>query len=333
MKTRGKRTDTYAIPPLIAWFALFFAIWAFALNSESHSSVLWEHWRLWLGVVVRSMAGSVMPISAGAVSGPLLLTDGQTTVSAARNLAFALQAVGLTSAATLIISRRADVDWRTLGWAAVGCLIGTPLGMVAWGSSREIAEALSLYVILWGGFGLAVLHWRKLINEGSDDPELCGRKAGLLALASGFVGGFGVSSILGAGVALPFYLVLVLLRRLSARTAINTSILLMALNSFLGLFFGMRSGGIDHVGFHVWLSVAPLACVAVPLGLLVVNRVPSRFILVAAGLLCVGQAAWLTEWILTQSGTLHALAVTLLAACVAASCRCLVWLGRTTRAI
>jgi len=320
--------DGCGVEPLIAWFALFFSIWSVAAASEARHESFLGQWHLWLAVAVRSLAGSVAPIGSGAFSAPLLLMGGDSSVAAARNFAFAIQAVGLTSAATFILSRKMPVDWFALIWALAGCLLGTPLGFVAFGMERVAVEALSLHAILWGSFGFALLRWRGLIAQANCSLDSYGARFGFLAFGAGFAGGLGVSAVLGAGAALPLYLVLVLFRRIALQTALATCILLMAFNSFLGLFWGIATEGFDHQNFRVWLEVAPLACVLAPMGLLLLDRVEPKTLLAIAGTTCVLQTVWSIAWLRDRSGTLYASWIVCLTVCLIGVYGLLAWFGK-----
>ena len=288
-----KRLSRSELRPLAFWLVGFFALWGCALwRSEQWGDVA-QHWVLALLVGVRSLLGAFAPIGSGAAGLPWLLATGDNSLDAARTWGLSVQIVGMTSAITLILCRRLTVDWPMVRSGVWGCLFGTPLGLRYFAPLVPRTWAIVLYCAVWCAFGLTLLQWGRVIAERPDQRVPPGTKLTKFAFLAGWLGGGCFGSVLGGGAAIPFYVVMVLLRRTSLRTAMTSCAMLMGFNAFLSLAFLSVVGGLEPAALGRWLATAPVVCVGVPLGFLVLQRCPPRFLLLLAAVSCLAAAAWM----------------------------------------
>jgi uncharacterized membrane protein YfcA len=118
--------------------------------------------------------------------------------------------------------------------------------------------------------------------------------------AAGLVGGALFASVIGVGVDMLVYAVLVLLARADLRIAIPTAVVAMAFASAVGLAsvailsraapadFAPAPGLLAH-----WLAAAPVVLVGAPFGAFVVSRVGRRPTLLVVSVLCAAQFGWI----------------------------------------
>ena len=87
------------------------------------------------------------------------------------------------------------------------------------------------------------------------------------------------------------YMVLVIYYRTDLKTAIPTSVVLMAMTSVIGLFTQCAMGQLDSQIWGHWLAAAPVVAVGAPFGAWVVSRMGREFSILLVSLLCLFQFA------------------------------------------
>lgn len=88
----------------------------------------------------------------------------------------------------------------------------------------------------------------------------------LVLLCTGFLGGI-FSSIAGSGIDICSFACLTLLFRISEKTATPTSVVLMAINTVVGVLYReFAQGGVEPDAWGFLLVCAPIVCIGAPLG-------------------------------------------------------------------
>jgi uncharacterized membrane protein YfcA len=284
----------------LCWLALVYAGWLVYVASTGAWADLAAHWPIAVAMVAGSYVAGSTPMAGGTVGFPILVLLLGESARLGRDFAFAIQALGMTSATIYIVCARRPLAMRVLRSAMLGALVGTPPA-IAWLAPRvDEITARMLFAVVWASFG--VMHVAKL-------SDMCGatgitrtsagfdRAAGF---AAGLVGGALVASVIGVGVDLMVYSVLVLLARADLKIAIPTAVVAMAFTSAVGLAtqailaraapvdFGFAPGLLGH-----WLAAAPVVVMGAPLGAYAVARIGRRPTLVVVSILCAAQFAWM----------------------------------------
>lgn len=322
-----KRISPADFKPLAFWLIAFVALWGGALWRSEEWSGLARHWVLALLMGIRSLLGAFAPIGSGAAGLPWLLASGDSSVLGTRTWSLSLQVVGMTSAITYILCRRLPVDWpmvRSSGW---GCLWGAPLGLRYFAPYFSGTWAIVLYCSIWCALGLALLHWGRAIAERPDQTVRPDRRLTRFAFLAGLLGSGCFASVLGGGAALPFYAVMVLLRRTSLRTAMASCAMVMGFNAFLSLAWLAVFGGLEPAGHSRWLATAPVVCFGVPLGFLLLERIAPRLLLLLAAVSCLASVVWMLVRFQSDLGGGGLLAVGLGVIYLTKACWTLNWLG------
>jgi uncharacterized membrane protein YfcA len=248
-------------------------------------------------------------------------------LGAARTWALSVQIVGMTSACTFILCRRMRVDWPMLQGALWGCLLGTPAGLWFFVPRVPWTWAIVLYCSVWFAVGCALLQWGRVIAVRPDRKVPAGPTLTKFAFLSGVLGGGCFGAVLGGGAAIPFYLVMVLLRRSSLRTAMASSTMLMGFNALVSLLCLATTGDLEPVVLDRWLATAPVVCVGAPLGFLALLRCPPRYLLLSAAVSCLAGALWTLVHFESELGPWGLLAFGLILLYLAKACRALTLLG------
>jgi len=304
--------------PFVAWLVVFYAAWlTFVLVGDYLETVL-THWPMALAMAFGSYAAGSTPMGGGTVGFPILVLLMDLPAKLGRDFSFAIQAVGMTSAAIFILCKRMELEWPMLRAALPGVLIGTPLGILYVAPLATDLFIKLLFAAMWCSFGL--LHLRRINEiigyEGMTPHDVAfDHKIGF---AVGLLGSLLISSITGVGIDMMIYMVLVLWCHADLKIAIPTSVILMAFTSLVGIAFKLMLGDIQTGTFENWLAAAPVVAIGAPLGSYVVSKIGRKPTLIVVSLLCVLQFAWtlvhergnLTAW--TVSAALLGVALFLL---------------------
>jgi uncharacterized membrane protein YfcA len=163
-------------------------------------------------------------------------------------IATSLLVVGVTSAAAMLTHARAGrVEWRVGGLFGVASMLG------AYGGGR-LAHVLPAKALLAAFTLMMIVTAIAMMRPRRDAPEsgTAELRGAALARAAAIGVGIGVlTGLIGAGGGFVIVPALVLLSGLPMRTAVGTSLLVIAMNSFAGF-----AGSLSHATIHWSLAVA-----------------------------------------------------------------------------
>ena len=315
------------------WLFLFFGCWIFLVAFHGQWETAKDHWPMAVAMAAGSYAAGSTPMGGGTVGFPIIVLLFDQPAQLGRDFSFAIQAIGMTSAAIFILARRQPLAWAMLKGAILGAIIGVPLGIFAVAPFIPGLWIKLIFAVVWGSFGLLHL-WRTreiAEHEGMTDfdehwDHRVGFVVGLSACAL-FV------SVSGVGVDMVLYTVLVLLCRADLKIAIPTSVIIMAFASTLGILIKIAFTGVQPGTYGNWLAAAPVVAIGAPLGVFVVQFIGRKPTLLIVAALCVGQLIWtLTrEWhALGWIGT--ALTLFAVTACLISFERLRLWGGKLVAA-
>lgn len=300
----SERSVTVSIPRKrrlsiwFVWLALFYGTWLTIVVSGDLWATVQDHWGIAAAMAAGSYVAGSTPMGGGTVGFPILVLLFHQSAQLGRDFGFAIQAIGMVSASIFIMSRRQRLEWRILGGAMAGSLIGTPLGILYVAPHVPGLWIKIVFAVVWASFGLLHLYrtrgFAAAKGLASSAPTFdC--SAGFL---TGLVAGLTVVSITGVGIDMAIYALLVLLRGADLKIAIPTSVVIMAFNSVLGVVTkGLTTGLLPGV-YENWLAAAPIVALGAPLGVFVVHLVGRAPTLYVVAMLCLVQFGWTVrdEW-------------------------------------
>jgi uncharacterized membrane protein YfcA len=284
----------------VLWVLLFEFGWLLFVTRSGGWPGVRAHWPIALAMLFGSYVAGSTPMGGGSVAFPILVLLLGEPAALGRSFAFAIQALGMSSAVLYLLAAGRPLAWGVLRWALLGSLVATPIG-VAWLAPRVPELGVKLvYAVVWASFGMiTLLRLSELAGQLGirDLGPGTQRSAGLLA---GAIGGGAIASVAGVGADMLLYSVLVLLFRADPRLAIPTAVSLMAFTSVVGVATGALLSTFDpsapllHPGVagH-WLAAAPVVVLGAPLGALAVSVIPRTGTLALVALLCLAQLAWI----------------------------------------
>jgi uncharacterized protein len=280
------------------WLAAFLACWLAMVAAQDLWQTVATHWPIALSMAFGSYIAGSTPMGGGTVGFPVLVLLFDLPGSLGRSFALAVQSIGMVSASIYLLSARRPLEWRLLRPAMVGAIIGTPIGAALIAPSVPDLWVKLTFAIVWCSFG--VMHLVKLqelitTHPASDRFRPWDRGLGM---GVGLCGGI-VSSITGVGIDMLLYATLVLLYRADLKTAIPSSVVIMAFTSVIGIstnlalaWYAPSRFAIAPELFPNWLAAAPVVACGAPLGALVVNLISRAKTLVLVSLLCIAQFVW-----------------------------------------
>jgi len=274
------------------WMGLFFLTWAWLVFGHQRWDEVVEHWGIALAMAIGSYAAGSTPMGGGTVGFPILVLLFKQSAELGRDFSFAVQSIGMVSAAIFILARRQPLAMGMLKGAMVGVLFATPIGVI-WLAPLVPALWIKLtFAAIWGGFGL--LHLRRIGEIAGHEgmTEFDEKWDFRVGLAVGLGAGATIVSVTGVGVDMVIYTVLVLLCRADLKIAIPTSVAIMAFASLIGISTKALTGGVQPGVYENWLAAAPVVAFGAPLGVFMVELIGRKPTLLFVAFLCVGQFVW-----------------------------------------
>ena len=298
------------------YVSAFLLIWLVLVTQFGFWDGVRHHWPMSLVMIAGSLVAGSTPMGGGTVAFPILVLVFGQNPSNARNFGLIIQALGMTSAMIFMIGRRVPIPVRILIGSTAGAAIGFGIGTFLIGPHVRSGFVKLLFSCLWMSFGLLTL----LRNS-----EICGLKgrgpgetlnSELSGLAAGLVGGI-MASMIGVGVEMAVYTLMVLVYRTDLKIAIPTAVSAAALASILGAALHIHLGDIDSDSLYNWMAAGPIVIFGAPTGTFLMSKLPRIKVLYFVSALCVFQFIWtLQQTAHTRTEWLFAAGAMLVAACV-----------------
>jgi uncharacterized membrane protein YfcA len=284
-------------PDLRIWkltIAMLLAWWFVYVIVLGHWALVREH----LGIAAVMIGGSLVagstPMGGGSVAFPILVYGFGESPENARNFGLAIQALGMTSALIFILCRRTPIQKRLLLWSCVGAAVGIVAGafLVAPYVARSLVKLL--FACLWMSFAVLTLARNAEFCGFKGAPDVDAATAARIGLPVGLLGGV-IASMIGVGLEMVLYTVLVLLFRCDLKVAVPTAVCATAITSLVGTALHIWIGDIPVAIFGNWLAAFPIVIFGAPAGVFLVTRIPRIRLLYFVSSLCVFQFAY-TIW-------------------------------------
>lgn len=266
----------------IPWIYLIFLTivlfgWFWYMFKHDSFEIYTRQWATVITMIFGSFIAGASPEGSAAVAYPIFTLILKIAPAVARNFAFAIQSIGMTSASLLIIGMRLKVDWNYIIFVTIGGVFGLFLGTYYVVPHISPVQAKLFFVSLYLSFGIAL--WlqnrrpqrevfEKIENfEGSDKARL---------IAFGLVGGI-ISSIFGTGINIFTFCLMTIYYRVSEKVATPSSVIIMTIETILGLFIHTQLiNDFQPEAFEIWLACVPFVAIFAPLGAFVISKMPRK---------------------------------------------------------
>ncbi len=290
-------TEEGLIGSLKVWklaVAAFLVGWAILVFGFGYWPLVQEHLAIAGVMIGGSLVAGSTAMGGGSVAFPILVYVFGETPENARNFGLVIQALGMTSALLFILGRGTPIQKRMLIASCAGAAFGIVFGtfFVAPYVARSIVKLLCS--CLWMSFAMITLARNREFCSLNGAPDLSWSQALRIGLPLGVLGGV-VAAMIGVGLEMLLYTVLVLLFRCDLKVAVPTAVCATAITSIVGAALHLAIGDIPRAVFGNWLAAAPVVIFGAPAGTFLVTRIPRIRLLYFVSALCVFQFLW-TLW-------------------------------------
>jgi uncharacterized membrane protein YfcA len=302
------------VRPWLAWLFGFYIVWVLLNVVGDHWADTLAHWPIAAVMALGSYVAGSTPMGGGTVAFPVLVLVFDLPASLGRNFGLCVQSIGMTSATIFILCRRSPIEKRLLRWSVIGSALGLVFGTFVVVPLVPDSQVKLLFACLWASFGVLTLVKNRELCALKGLPEIPPRSARVLGLIVGSIGGV-TTSLIGVGIDMMLYTVLVLLFRMDLKIAIPTAVIGMAAASVIGVALHLLIGDIEQEVYFSWLAATPVVILGAPLGAFLVSVISREKTLYFVAVLCLLQLVWTLskvrpsgdEWVFTCTSLLLAL--------------------------
>ena len=108
--------------------ATVWVVWLAYLGSEQARSIVTENWPVTITMSLGSVIAGATSEGGGAVAFPVFTKLLHIPTEHAKVFSLAIQSVGMTAAALVILISRIRIEWRVIFWASLGGAAGMLFG-------------------------------------------------------------------------------------------------------------------------------------------------------------------------------------------------------------
>lgn len=254
-------------------------IWLMGLGICEAFGYIANHWEITLTMLFGSMIAGATSLGGGAVAFPVFTKVLNISPHDAKIFSLAIQSVGMSAAALAIYGSGIRVEGRIILWTSLSGAIGICLGL-DWLAPLLAPDAIKIYfTLILTSLAITLL----TINQGYRQYNLSipiwTIREKLILLTIGFLGGI-VSGLIGNGIDIFIFAVMVLLFRINEKVATPTSVIIMAMNALAG--FAYQVFVIQDFTQPVqsyWLAAIPIVVVGAPIGAIICSKLHRQTII------------------------------------------------------
>lgn len=261
--------------PLLVTLCVIGVVWCawLALVGPSHAvATVAAEWEAALTMVFGSFIAGASSEGGGAVGFPVLTKVLAVPPAEAKLFSLMIQSVGMTAAAITIFAMRVRIDLAAIGLASLSGAVGVAISLLVIAPQADPQTVRVIFTALQASFACVLLLATSKFDGRAARARLIGWRGPGAILAVGLVGGV-MSGLVGSGLDLMVFAVLVLLFRVSEKVATPTSVVIMAINSLVGVscYWGYYRD-LPSGPQNMWLAAAPVVVVGAPVGAWVCSR-------------------------------------------------------------
>ncbi len=248
-------------------FALFvWTVWLIVAKPNYALTNLIDNWEVATTMIFGSMVAGGTSMGGGAVAFPVLTKVLHVPPQEAKVFSLAIQSIGMGAASLTIVAMKTPIEWRFIRWAGLGSIPGMILGSL-WLAPILPPEFIKLsFTMMVSSFALILLASNRSDRSRNMTITTWENREKLLTLIVGLVGGI-ISSLVGSGLDIFAFSVMVLLFGLCEKVCTPSSVILMAFNAWTGfLLHKYVLGNFIEPVHNYWLAAVPIVVVGAPTG-------------------------------------------------------------------
>ncbi|MBK1695392.1 hypothetical protein CKO09_11685 [Chromatium weissei] len=257
--------------------AITWILWLLLFGNDALIAVK-DWWSITITMIFGSIIAGATSEGGGAVAFPVFTKLLHIAPWDAKLFALAIQSVGMTAASIVIVLMRIRIDWNVIRWTSIGGAVGMFFGAMGLAQHLPPDVTKMTFTIMVSSFGVVLYIINRRERYCHEQMPVNGSLERSLLIGVGLFGGM-LSSIVGTGLDIVTFSLLVLLFRMSEKVATPTSVVLMAINSLVGcLVYFVLIGEVNAAVRSYWLAAVPVVVIGAPLGVLICNDLSRRTI-------------------------------------------------------
>lgn len=210
-------------------------------------------------------------LGGGAVAFPVFTKVLHISPHDAKIFSLAIQSVGMTSASVAICLTGIRVEWRVIRWASLGGFVGIFLGS-GFLAPLLPSDAIKMsFTVMLLSFAITLLALNRSPRELYTGMPVWRMRERGIWLIVGLMGGI-MSGLVGSGIDVFAFSVMVVMFRLCEKVATPTSVIVMAVNAMAGFalqFFVFQD--FPDLVRNCWFAAIPVVVVGAPVGAMLCN--------------------------------------------------------------
>lgn len=254
-------------------------LWLTVLTTPSHAlSNLIRNWEAAVTMIFGSIVAGGTSMGGGAVAFPVFTKILHVPANEAKVFSLAIQSVGMSAASLTIMAMKTRVEWRFIRWASLGGIPGIIIGSVSLAPVLPPNIIKCFFTMMIGSFGVVLFTLNRTKRKRNFAIPSWGTREQLFSLFAGIWGGV-VSGLVGSGMDIVGFSILLLLFGLCEKVSTPTSVILMAINAIFGFILHKYFLG-DFVEpiTDYWLAAVPVVVVGAPTGAILCNSMKRKTI-------------------------------------------------------
>ncbi|MDJ0674673.1 MAG: sulfite exporter TauE/SafE family protein [Calothrix sp. MO_167.B42] len=245
-------------------------VWLILAGPSHALSNLIANWKAAVTMIFGSMVAGGTSMGGGAVAFPVFTKVLKVPPNEAKVFSLAIQSVGMSAASLTIVAMKTRVEWRLVRWASLGGIPGIILGSVFLAPILPSNLIKFSFTMMLSSFCIVLLALNRKKRKRNLSIPFWGKRERTFSLLAGLWGGV-VSGLVGSGMDIVGFSMMVLLFGLCEKVSTPTSVILMAINAVVGFTLHYFIG--DFVGpiTDYWLAAVPVVVVGAPTGAILCN--------------------------------------------------------------
>lgn len=241
-------------------------VWLTSIGSERAFSNLIANWEAAVTMIFGSMVAGGTSMGGGAVAFPVFTKVLHVPPHEAKVFSLAIQSIGMGAASLTIVAMKNKVEWRFVRWASLGGIPGIIIGSMFLAPVLPSDVIKSSFTMMIGSFGVVLLALNRTARRRNLAIPFWGNRERIISLMAGFWGGI-VSGLVGSGMDIFGFSIMVLLFGLCEKVSTPTSVILMAINAVVGFCLEKYIiGSFTEPVVSYWLAAVPVVAIGAPMG-------------------------------------------------------------------
>lgn len=245
--------------------------WIIYMTVSANWALFRTYWPATITMMLGSFVAGATAEGGGAVAYPVFTKVLQLASNDARTFSVMIQSFGMGMASVYILTRRIRVLPKVIVWVSLGGVVGHILGAFWLIIPSPYPKILFTFVTTSFGVALFISTYVVKWTPRSHLPGW-GLQYQALFVVIGALGGIFAAQV-GSGIDVITFMTLTLAFGMDEKVSVPTTVIIMAINSWVGFF--LRGVVIQDIGimWNYWLVAVPVVILGAPLGAFVTSRI------------------------------------------------------------